>query len=78
MQVDVNELKFIKDNTPNGMYSIIAERLRKRGVEATRFTVAKEATSIKNDDADYNAEIISELREVFTLLTGLSYQKSIA
>lgn len=76
MQVDVNELKYIKDNTPNGMYSIIAERLRKRGIDATRFTVAKEVTSIKTDDANYNSEVIKELREVFTLLTGLSYQKT--
>ena len=74
MQVDVNELLFIKENTPNGMYSIIAERLRKRGVDATRFTVAKECTSIKVD-GDYNQEVITELREVFYLLTGLQYTK---
>lgn len=77
MQVDVNELKFIKDHTPNGMYSIIAERLRNRGVDATRFTVAKECTAIKAD-GDYNPEFIKELREVFTLLTGMTYQHSIA
>lgn len=77
MQVDVNELKFIKENTPNGMYSIIAERLTERGVRATRFTVAKECTAIKVD-GDYNPEFIKELREVFTLLTGMSYQNSIA
>lgn len=76
MQVDVNELKYIKENTPNGMYSIIAERLRKRGIEATRFTVAKEVTSIKTEDSDYNPEFIKELREVFNLLTGLTYTKS--
>lgn len=77
MQVDVRELEFIKQNTPAGMYSIIAQRLNEKGIAATRFTVAKEATNIKGS-GEYNEVFINELREVFTLLTGLSYEPQTA
>lgn len=73
MQVDINEMQFIKDNTKSGMYSIIADRLNEKGIKATRFTVAKDASSI-NKNSEYDPELIKELREVFTMLTGKSFQ----
>lgn len=74
MQVDPNELKFIQENAPNGLFSMVAANLIKSGFHTTRFVVAKEASSIK---PEYREEIITELRRVFELNTGLTYEKAL-
>lgn len=75
MQVDVNELSFIKKHTKAGLYSAVAERLSEKGFPVTRFKVAKEVSSIKDD---YQPEIINEVREVFALLyPSKVYQKNV-
>jgi hypothetical protein len=75
MQVDPNELKFIQENAPNGLFSMVAANLIKSGFQTTRFIVAKEASSIK---PDYREEIITELRRVFELNTGLKFEREVA
>ena len=75
MQVDVNELKFIQENAPKGLFAMVAANLEKNGYETTRFIVAKEVGTIK---PEYREEIITEVRRVFELNTGLKFQKEMA
>lgn len=77
MQVDVNELKFILENAPNGLFSVVSDNLNKAGFKTTRFVVAKEISSIQTK-REYKQEIIDETRRVLTLLTGLSYHNQFA
>lgn len=72
MQVDVNELAFIMKNKRPGMFTTVANRLNQKGIPATRHSVANEVTKIKDE---YKDEIIQEVREVFTFMTGLTYEK---
>jgi hypothetical protein len=72
MQVDINELAFIKANAPKGLYSVVADRLIEKGYKTTRFIVAKEVSTIKDD---YRPEIINEIREVFALLSPTKVYK---
>lgn len=75
MEVDVNELKFIQENAPKGLFALVAANLAKKGYETTRFIVAKEVSTIKKA---YRPEIIDEVRRVFELNTDLKFEKEIA
>lgn len=76
MKVDVNELEFIRVNAPDGFYSIVAANLTAKGMPTTRFQVNNEIRNLKDE---FNENIITEARKVFSLLTdGLTYQKQLA
>lgn len=70
IEVDGNELQFIRKNAPTAFARIVSEALSQDGYPVSRVTVHKELHTIKDQ---YNHRIIAKSRELLKAISKVEY-----
>lgn len=70
IEVEGNELQFIRKHAPKAFVRIVSDALTKDGHDIDRVTVHKELHTIKDS---YDSRIISKSRELLKILAHAEY-----